>query len=285
MDRPWPIRCEKGGTFDAEIYLDDVDRGLTRLFNLTDPRGVDIDAVERAVQSFVADWSGPTFERAIFVGGCVRIEPILLESQGIDRGSAEELAAACATLLAIIERGINPRRIELLRGALADYLGLSIVMADKASGSGMGWQEVQDEAERIRLLGKPFTSYRKMASTIGCNLSVLHNAIDKHGTAELQEWASKQRGPSRLNAAPEVAAVAFENTSQAREPAPADITEDGDVDAAMVYLLDQAGPDERAQINAMTPAQRRRLAETIYRDPEQEEQVLRYRRATKTRRD
>lgn len=284
MELPWPTRCEKDGTFDAQTYMDDVDRGLTALFDLTDPRRLDIDAVERAVQKFVADWSGPTFEQAIFVGGCVRILPTLLESQSIDRGRAEELAAACATLLEIVERGINPRRVENLRGALADYLGLSMVMANKASGSGMDWQEAQDKAEEIRLRGEPFTSYRKMAKTIGCNWSVLHDAIYKHGTAELQEWASKQRGPSRLNATPEVSAVAFENTPQGGEPDPADITEDGDVDAAMAYLLDQAGPDERAQINALTPAERRQLAKTVYRDPDQEEQALRHRRAAKARR-
>jgi len=153
------------------------------------------------------------------------------------------------------------------------------------TGVVMTWQEVQRAADMIRIRGEPFTSYRKMASTIGCNLSVLHNAIDKHGTAELQEWASKQRGPSRLNAAPEVAAVAFENMPQTREPDPADITENADVEVAMAYLLDQAGPDARAQINAMSPAQQRLLAETLYQDPDQEEQSLRHRRAKRLRRD
>lgn len=146
MDLPWPNRCEKDGTFDAETYLHDVDRGLEGLFDLTDPRRFGIDAAEQAVQKFVADWSGPTFEQAIFVGGCVRIQPPLLESQGIDRSRAEELAAACGILLAIVERGINPRRVENLRGALADYLGLSMVQADKPSGGDDAFRELAEWA-------------------------------------------------------------------------------------------------------------------------------------------
>jgi len=149
-----------------------------------------------------------------------------------------------------------------------------------AAAGGMTWQDVQDELDRRRLKGERFTSRRKMAESIGCSPFQIQKAVKK-GTIELQQWASKEHGASRLNAAPEAAAVAFENKPQAREPDPADILDANDIDAAMAYLLDQAAPDERARINAMTAAERRRLAEIVYRDPDQEEQILRRRRAKK----
>lgn len=154
-----------------------------------------------------------------------------------------------------------------------------------AVGEGVGWQEAQDAAERMRKEGKPFTSYARIAALIGCEKSTLHKAIKDDGTVELQEWASKQRAASRLNVAPELAAVILDSTPQGREPNPADILEDSDVDVMLARLLDQAGPDERARINAMSPAERRQLAKAAYHDPDLEEQALRRRKAKRTRRD
>ncbi len=155
----------------------------------------------------------------------------------------------------------------------------------KAPGGGMSWRNAKHEAEQIRLNGDPFTSYPKMAKRIGCSRSTLHKAIVTFGTVELQDWASKQRGASRLNAPPEVAAVAIENTPQGREPDPAGIIEDADIDNTLTYLMDEADPNERARINAMDAAQKRRLVELVLRDPDLEEQALRSRKAGRSRRD
>lgn len=132
--------------------------------------------------------------------------------------------------------------------------------------------------------GEPFTSQQKMADRIGCKKFLVHKAI-KNGSAELKEWASKQRGASRLNASPEEAAVVFENAPQGREPNPMNITEDTDVDVMLAHLMNQAGPGERARINSMSPAEKRQLAETAYRDRNLEEQALRYRLANRSRGD
>lgn len=175
---------------------------------------------------------------------------------------------------------VDAKQPQAVRGA-----GAAGELQDAAhGGDGMTWQDVQGELETLRLKGERYTSQQRLADRIGCKKFLVQKAI-ANGPAELQEWASKQRGASRLNAAPEAAAVAFQNTPQARELDPANIIEDGDIDAAMAYLLDQAGPDERARINAMSPAERRKLAETVYQDPDQEEQALRHRRAAKTRRN
>ena len=146
----------------------------------------------------------------------------------------------------------------------------------EALSQGVTWQEARGKADEMRLAGRQFTSYRRMAKAIGCSVSVLHDAIDKHGTVGLQQWASKQRWASRRNVAPEVAAVVIARTGQGREPDPANILHDCDVDVALAELLDQVGPDGRARINAMSPAEKRALAEVFYRDPDQEEQDSRY---------
>jgi len=66
----------------------------------------------------------------------------------------------------------------------------------------------------------------------------------------------------------------LDTTPQQREGNPADVLEQADVDKAMAYLIDQATPEERARIHAMSPAERRRLAELAYRDPDSEDRIL-----------
>lgn len=163
--------------------------------------------------------------------------------------------------------------------------GKAIETQDAADGgNGSTWQEAQAELDMLRLKGESFTSQQRMADKIGYTKFLVHKAI-KNGDAELKEWATKQRGASRLNATPEVAAVVFKNTPQGREPNPMNITEDTDVDVMLAHLLDQAGPGERARINSMSPAEKRQLAETAYRDPDLEEQALRYQLANCSRGD
>lgn len=138
------------------------------------------------------------------------------------------------------------------------------------------WGEVQSRLDEMRLEGQRWTSHGKMAESFGCAKSTVFKAIEK-GSVELQEWATKPRGPSRSNASPEVSSVALKTGEQHREPDPAAVLEDADKDVAMGYLLEQAGPHERAHILAMPPDAQRQLAETAYRDPDLEEQIERYR--------
>lgn len=43
---------------------------------------------------------------------------------------------------------------------------------------------------------------------------------------------------------------------------------------ALAYLLENASPDERAEIYAMAPGQQRSLAELAYNDPDREHVIL-----------
>lgn len=140
------------------------------------------------------------------------------------------------------------------------------------------WQHIQQQLEDCRLRGEQFTSRRRLAKRFRCSPSTVHKALDS-GTVELQEWAKKQRGPSRLIASPKVSSIALKTSPQHGEPVPGESLEQADVDVMLARLLDEAEPDERARIHAMTPEQKRRLAEVAYRDPDLEEQVMRYRRA------
>lgn len=134
------------------------------------------------------------------------------------------------------------------------------------------WQQAANIMEGCRLNGEPFTSQDKFATRIGCAKATVNKAI--HSTVELKDWAEKQV-TSTLNA---VYGPTLKGIASTREADPTDICEDDDVDAMMAYLLDQAEPDERARINEMSPADKRRLAQTAYRDPDGEEQAARYRR-------
>ena len=141
---------------------------------------------------------------------------------------------------------------------------------------GTDYRAVQSDLDDLRLEGAKWTSYERMAGRFCCSPATVHKAV-ANGTVELQDWASKQRRPSRLNVCPEVADVAFASTPQSREPDPADVIEQLDVDVAMDYLLSQAGPDERDRIKSMSRADQRALAEMAYRDPDQSEQIFRHR--------
>ena len=69
-----------------------------------------------------------------------------------------------------------------------------------------------------------------------------------------------------------------DNVAQQRERDPTDILESDDVDAAMQFLMEQANDKEWKKIDSMSPADKRQLAETSYRDPDTAEQLMRWRK-------
>lgn len=154
------------------------------------------------------------------------------------------------------------------------------VQATPDKGNIVTWQDAKAKLDEFRVNGERYTSRGDLARRIGCSVSTVQKAID-NGSIELQEWASRQRGASRLNVTPEVATVAIESNAQSREPDPANMLHDCDVDVVLAKLLDQVSPDERARIHGMTPAEKRQLAEAVYRDPDKDEQALRHRRANR----
>ncbi len=157
-------------------------------------------------------------------------------------------------------------------------------VTERVGVKGLTWQAVQAELELLRLKGEPYTSEAKLAEKIGCKKFLVNKAL-KNGPAELQEWATKPRGASRLNASPEASELALELTPQSRENDPAEFVEPEAVDAALEYLLEQATGQERQRIKEMEPSELQELARILFRDPDKEEQVRRHRRAKQSRRD
>jgi len=151
-------------------------------------------------------------------------------------------------------------------------------------GPKVKWQVALRFLEECRLKGARFTTQEDMAERVGCSPATISKAILEKGSVELQEWAKRQSSVSRLNLLPEAANVALKAIPQSREPDPSDVTEQSDVDAATKFLVAQAlrtGGSEaadkaEAQIQAMDDAQRRSLAEMIYKDPDRAEQAERY---------
>lgn len=145
--------------------------------------------------------------------------------------------------------------------------------ANEKTPSGMTWQGAQEQLERFRQNGEQYTSQRKMSERIGCNPAVVVKAIER-GPLALQEWASKKSGAASRKVVATIEGQILNGTPQNREADPADILDDDDVDRAMRLLMEQAEPNERARINAMTPADRRVLAELAYNDPDADERIM-----------
>ena len=139
---------------------------------------------------------------------------------------------------------------------------------------GMTWQIAALEMSKMMNRGERFTSQSDMGKRLRCSPSTICKALKNN--SDLKEWAarpvSSATGMLSLNG------MIADNIPQNREQDPADFLDTADVDAAMRYLMEQAGPKEKAKIDAMEPAERRQLAEMAYRDPDQAEQLMRWRK-------
>lgn len=140
----------------------------------------------------------------------------------------------------------------------------------KGKKAAITWQAVASRLEQLRLQGKAFESQPTYSVTLSCSPATINKAIKN--TPSLRDWAA--RPTSSTSSAIGIHGVPLDSTPQQREPNPADALEPADVDAAMRYLMEQATPQERAQINAMPPDARRQLAEIAYRDPDRTDKIL-----------
>ena len=182
-------------------------------------------------------------------------EHIKKEAKSIDdRVSAELLAAKGGRAGKATERDQMPAVIN----------GKTGQPAERTAGAKVRWQVVASHLEELRLKGEPFTSQPDYAKRLKCSPSTVHKAIQK--TPSLQEWAKLPTSSTLWMKS--LDGVVLDSTPQEREADPTDILEEPDVDKALRYLLAQAGPEERARINAMSPADKRNLAESAYRDPD-----------------
>ena len=142
-----------------------------------------------------------------------------------------------------------------------------------AGRGGVKWEQASTYMIEMRNRGERFTSQPDMANRLGCSPATIHKAIDR--TDELKEWTA--RPAYSATGMQSLDGIVADSTPQQREPDPTNIVEDEDVDEALQYLMERVEPEEKARINTMDPASKRELAETVYRDPDREEQVMRWR--------
>lgn len=119
------------------------------------------------------------------------------------------------------------------------------------------WHDIQKRLLAKRDRGEPFSSLRLLANELGCSDATIRKAIKKSDI--LQGWKKRSEGPKASPKAVSLSGVVGDSAPRSTEPAPDDVLSDDDVDATMARLINQARPDERAQLNALDEAGRRAL--------------------------
>jgi biotin operon repressor len=125
-------------------------------------------------------------------------------------------------------------------------------------GTNTNWKDVQGRLLAKRESGEPYTSLRTLADELDCSTATIRKAI-KESTL-LKGWQVRSERRKAAPKATDLGAVARDNRAQATESAPDDVLLDEDVDAIMARLINQAGPDERAKLNALDEEKRKALA-------------------------
>jgi hypothetical protein len=98
----------------------------------------------------------------------------------------------------------------------------------------------------------------KLAKRFQCSPSTVHTAVKN--TPPLREWCPEKRVKSpRAQSIDGI--VADRATSRADDPS--GVLPDEEVDMVMARLIEQATPEQRAELNAKTPDERRELARLV----------------------
>lgn len=191
-----------------------------------------------------------------------------IASCSIDAGLQEDLER-CEWLSSDRHRQYQEALAELdwLRNSLATALTQQLACVrssndstdeavEQPRGGRTRWKDVRDRLERLRSQGERYTSLQKLADQLGCAGSTIHKAIQS--SPELKLWATKEAMPR----ATPLNEVVLDTSRQNTESDPANLLPDEDVDAVMAKLINEAGPDERANLNALDKDDRRKLVET-----------------------
>ena len=148
---------------------------------------------------------------------------------------------------------------------------------NRTGGTHIDWSAVQALLLAKRERGEPYTSLRTLATELGCSDSSIRKAIK--GSDLLKGWKARSAKPKAAPKATDLGAVARDNVPQSTEPAPDDLLTGDDVDIVMAWLIDQAGPVERAELHALDDAGRRAAVVAYQARGRDVEQVRLHKRA------
>jgi hypothetical protein len=119
------------------------------------------------------------------------------------------------------------------------------------------WKEIQKRLHEIRQTGQAFSSYRDMAERLRCSIATIAKAVKPD--AVLRKWANPQ--PKRKQMTPQVFDLSeqdHDQLPQSTEMDPAEAAAEREVaerEAIWSKLLDEATPEDRAKMNAMSQAE------------------------------
>lgn len=128
----------------------------------------------------------------------------------------------------------------------------------RATEPSIRWQEVRDRLLRLREQGEPYTSHGDLAKRLGCGRTTISKAI--HNSNKLKGWMARERGTPAPRAH-SLNEFVMENTVDERAVDPSESNFDDVHAIALTQLLDQASPEERARINALSGDEQRQLVE------------------------
>lgn len=120
------------------------------------------------------------------------------------------------------------------------------------------WNEVQGRLLVKRERNEPYISLEKLALEMNCSDFTIRKAIEH--SEILQDWQARSQKRKAAPKATGLGEVELNNTLQTKEPDPSDVLPEDEVDTLMAQLINKAKPAERAELNALDAAGRRRVA-------------------------
>jgi hypothetical protein len=145
--------------------------------------------------------------------------------------------------------------------------------ADRGAARGdVDWRDIQRRLLELYHRGEPYTSIGKLAKRLGCANATVQKAI--RDSAKLEGWQARHTGSKRAPRATPLTDTLIDNTAQSREADPAMEAEADDVDIVFARLIQEARPEERAQLNDMDSEQRRKIIALLRDDHDNYNRVL-----------
>jgi len=131
-----------------------------------------------------------------------------------------------------------------------------------ATPSSMDRQEVRRRLLEICDAGERYTSLRDLQKRTGCgSTSTVRNAIKESET--LREWRDQAKPHNRRLRASSLTDAVIDSTAQTNESDPSNVLTDEEIDHEMRRLIEQAKPEEKAKLNGLDDAGRRRLVQAL----------------------
>lgn len=134
------------------------------------------------------------------------------------------------------------------------------------------WRDMQRRLLRLCERGDAYTSIGDLAERMSCAKATIQKAMKDSTT--LEKWQALHSREKKSLRASSLNEIVMDNAEQTREPNPADQAEANDVDVIFARLIEEAQPEERAQLNSMNADKRREFVALLGNDSDKYNRVL-----------